>query len=90
MNGIEFLEQAMDLFPGARRALLTAYADTNAAIDAINVVDVDNYFKETLDRPGPPSGTAARTSRPSTAGRPGCWSRTCTCGSRPGGCPGST
>ena len=32
MNGIEFLEQAMDLFPHARRALLTAYADTDAAI----------------------------------------------------------
>jgi thioredoxin reductase (NADPH) len=39
MNGIEFLEEAMDLFPLARRALLTAYADTSAAIDAINVVD---------------------------------------------------
>src|SRR5580704_13947939 len=35
MNGIEFLEQAMDIYPGARRALLTAYADTGAAIDAI-------------------------------------------------------
>jgi thioredoxin reductase (NADPH) len=44
MNGIEFLEQAMDLYPGARRVLLTAYADTTAAIDAINVVDVDNYL----------------------------------------------
>ena len=44
MNGIEFLEQAMDLFPSARRALLTAYADTEAAIQAINVVDVDHYL----------------------------------------------
>jgi thioredoxin reductase (NADPH) len=44
MNGIEFLEQAMDLFPYARRALLTAYADTDAAIQAINVVDVDHYL----------------------------------------------
>jgi len=44
MNGIEFLEQAMDLFPTARRALLTAYADTEAAIQAINVVDVDHYL----------------------------------------------
>jgi thioredoxin reductase (NADPH) len=44
MNGIEFLEQAMDLFPRARRALLTAYADTDAAIQAINVVDVDHYL----------------------------------------------
>jgi thioredoxin reductase (NADPH) len=44
MNGIEFLEAAMDLFPRARRALLTAYADTEAAISAINVVDVDQYL----------------------------------------------
>jgi thioredoxin reductase (NADPH) len=44
MNGIQFLEQAMDLFPLARRVLLTAYADTDAAIDAINVVDVDHYL----------------------------------------------
>lgn len=45
MNGIEFLEEAMDLFPLARRALLTAYADTDAAIQAINVVDVDHYLQ---------------------------------------------
>ena len=44
MNGIEFLERAMDIYPGARRALLTAYADTGAAIDAINVVDLDHYL----------------------------------------------
>ena len=44
MNGIQFLEAAMDLFPMARRVLLTAYADTNAAIDAINVVDLDHYL----------------------------------------------
>jgi thioredoxin reductase (NADPH) len=44
MNGIEFLEAAMDLFPQARRVLLTAYADTEAAIDAINVVDLDHYL----------------------------------------------
>jgi thioredoxin reductase (NADPH) len=44
MNGIEFLEQAMDIYPGARRVLLTAYADTGAAIDAINVVDLDHYL----------------------------------------------
>ena len=44
MDGIAFLEQAMDLFPHARRALLTAYADTDAAIQAINVVDVDQYL----------------------------------------------
>ncbi|MGN9910493.1 FAD-dependent oxidoreductase [Phytohabitans sp. LJ34] len=44
MNGIQFLEAAMDLFPLARRVLLTAYADTEAAIDAINLVDVDHYL----------------------------------------------
>ncbi|MEJ3744594.1 FAD-dependent oxidoreductase [Actinomycetes bacterium KLBMP 9797] len=44
MNGIQFLEAAMDLFPLARRVLLTAYADTDAAIDAINLVDVDHYL----------------------------------------------
>ncbi|UUN30471.1 FAD-dependent oxidoreductase [Streptomyces sp. FIT100] len=44
MNGVQFLEAAMDLFPLARRVLLTAYADTGAAIDAINVVDVDHYL----------------------------------------------
>ncbi len=44
MSGLEFLEQAMDLFPHARRALLTAYADTDAAIQAINVVDLDHYL----------------------------------------------
>src|SRR5260370_26594247 len=42
LNGIEFLEQAMDIFPGARRVLLTAYADTAAAIDAINAIYLDH------------------------------------------------
>jgi thioredoxin reductase (NADPH) len=51
MNGIEFLEQAMDVVPNARRALLTAYADTDAAIQAINVVDVDHYLLKPWDPP---------------------------------------
>ncbi len=51
MNGIEFLEQAMDVFPFARRVLLTAYADTDAAIDAINLVDVDHYLLKPWDPP---------------------------------------
>ncbi|MEU6643459.1 FAD-dependent oxidoreductase [Saccharomonospora sp. NPDC046836] len=51
MNGIEFLEQALDLYPGARRVLLTAYADTDAAIDAINVVDLDHYLLKPWDPP---------------------------------------
>ena len=51
MTGIEFLEQAMDLFPLARRVLLTAYADTDAAIQAINVVDLDHYLLKPWDPP---------------------------------------
>jgi thioredoxin reductase (NADPH) len=51
MNGIEFLEQAMDIYPAARRVLLTAYADTGAAIDAINVVDLDHYLLKPWDPP---------------------------------------
>src|SRR4029077_17309552 len=51
MNGIEFLERAMDVYPGARRALLTAYADTGAAIEAINVVDLDYYLLKPWDPP---------------------------------------
>ena len=51
MNGIEFLEQAMDVYPAARRVLLTAYADTDAAIDAINMVDLDHYLLKPWDPP---------------------------------------
>ena len=51
MSGIEFLEAAMDLYPMARRVLLTAYADTTAAIDAINVVDLDHYLLKPWDPP---------------------------------------
>jgi thioredoxin reductase (NADPH) len=51
MNGVEFLEQAMDIAPRARRALLTAYADTDAAIRAINVVDVDHYLLKPWEPP---------------------------------------
>src|SRR4051795_4165796 len=51
MNGIEFLERALDVYPGARRVLLTAYADTTAAIDAINVIDLDHYLLKPWDPP---------------------------------------
>src|SRR6202034_1208231 len=51
MSGIEFLERAMDVYPFAKRVLLTAYADTNAAIDAINVVDLDYYLLKPWDPP---------------------------------------
>src|SRR5690349_2331103 len=51
MNGIQFLESAMDLYPQARRVLLTAYADTDAAISAINLVDVDHYLLKPWNPP---------------------------------------
>ena len=51
MSGIEFLEEAMDIYPLTRRVLLTAYADTHAAIDAINVVDLDHYLLKPWDPP---------------------------------------
>src|ERR1700744_6547456 len=51
MTGLQFLEAAMDLYPGARRVLLTAYADTGAAIEAINVVDLDYYLLKPWDPP---------------------------------------
>ncbi len=44
MVGVEFLERAAELFPEARKVLLTAYADTEAAINAINVVSLDYYL----------------------------------------------
>ena len=44
MNGVEFLSQAMELYPDAKRVLLTAYADTDAAIRAINDVRLDHYL----------------------------------------------
>src|SRR5580658_2657719 len=51
MNGVEFLEEAMKYYPAARRVLLTAYADTGAAIEAINVVDLDYYLLKPWDPP---------------------------------------
>src|SRR5919197_2851006 len=41
----------MDIYPGARRVLLTAYADTGAAIEAINVIDLDYYLLKPWDPP---------------------------------------
>ncbi|MGA7732168.1 MAG: FAD-dependent oxidoreductase, partial [Chloroflexia bacterium] len=51
MSGVELLEQAILLFPEARRALLTAYADTEAAIKAINEVKLDYYLMKPWDPP---------------------------------------
>jgi len=49
MNGIEFLTAAIRTFPDVRRVLLTAYADTEAAIGAINVVKLDHYLLKPWD-----------------------------------------
>ena len=44
MTGVEFLEHSIELYPIAKRVLLTAYADTEAAIRAINAVGLDYYL----------------------------------------------
>ena len=51
MNGVEFLQEGMRIFPDAKRALLTAYADTNAAISAINQAGIDYFFMKPWDPP---------------------------------------
>jgi thioredoxin reductase (NADPH) len=51
MQGVEFLEKAMVLFPFAKRVLLTAYSDTEAAIKAINDVRLDYYLMKPWDPP---------------------------------------
>ncbi len=51
MSGVEFLEKAVQLFPDARKVLLTAYADTDAAIAAINKVGLDYYLMKPWDPP---------------------------------------
>ena len=55
MTGVEFLEQAQAIFPAAKRALLTAYADTDAAIKAINDVHLDYYLMKPWDPPENPA-----------------------------------
>jgi len=49
MNGIEFLTAAIRQFPDVRRVLLTAYADTEAAIGAINIVKLNHYLLKPWD-----------------------------------------
>lgn len=51
MLGVEFLEQAKEFFPDAKRILLTAYSDTEAAIRAINEVQLDYYLMKPWDPP---------------------------------------
>ena len=51
MSGIEFLREAMMLYPDARKVLLTAYADTETAIKAINEIKLDHYLTKPWDPP---------------------------------------
>jgi thioredoxin reductase (NADPH) len=51
MTGVEFLSQAMALYPEAKRVLLTAYADTDAAISAINDAKIHHYLLKPWDPP---------------------------------------
>ncbi|MCH8983806.1 MAG: FAD-dependent oxidoreductase [Acidobacteria bacterium] len=50
-TGIDVLRQSLALFPDAKKALLTAYADTDVAISAINDVELDNYIMKPWDPP---------------------------------------
>src|SRR4051812_9334852 len=51
MTGVGFLTQAREIFPDAKRVLLTAYADTDVAIQAINEVRLDYYLVKPWDPP---------------------------------------
>jgi thioredoxin reductase (NADPH) len=51
MDGVAFLQEGMRIFPEAKRALLTAYADTNAAISAINEANINYFFMKPWDPP---------------------------------------
>src|SRR6201997_2561790 len=51
MDGVQFLQEAMRIYPEAKRALLTAYADTSAAISAINEASINYFFLKPWDPP---------------------------------------
>lgn len=51
LDGVDFLEKAIQIYPKAKRVLLTAYSDTNAAIKAINAVNLDHYLMKPWDPP---------------------------------------
>jgi len=51
MDGVGFLQEAMRIYPDAKRALLTAYADTSAAISAINDANINYFFMKPWDPP---------------------------------------
>ncbi|HET7872268.1 MAG TPA: response regulator, partial [Terriglobales bacterium] len=51
MDGVGFLQEARQIYPEAKRALLTAYSDTNAAISAINEANINYFFLKPWDPP---------------------------------------
>jgi thioredoxin reductase (NADPH) len=51
MTGVDFLQQALKIYPDAKRVLLTAYADTEAAIRAINSAKIHYYLNKPWDPP---------------------------------------
>jgi thioredoxin reductase (NADPH) len=51
MDGVGFLQEARGIFPDAKRTLLTAYADTSAAISAINEASIHYFFMKPWDPP---------------------------------------
>jgi thioredoxin reductase (NADPH) len=51
MEGVDFLEKAIKFYPNAKRVLITAYSDTDAAIKAINTVQLDYYLVKPWDPP---------------------------------------
>jgi thioredoxin reductase (NADPH) len=51
MSGTEFLQEAIKLYPASKRVLLTAYADTDAAIASINAINLDYYLMKPWDPP---------------------------------------
>jgi thioredoxin reductase (NADPH) len=68
MNGVELLGEAMKAYPQAKRVLLTAYADTQAAIDSINEIGLDYYLMKPWHPPG--SGFIPFWTNCSKIGRP--------------------
>lgn len=51
VSGVDVLRESLELFPTTKKALLTAYADTDVAIDAINDIGLDNYIMKPWDPP---------------------------------------
>jgi CheY-like chemotaxis protein len=89
MNGVELLQEAIKLYPNAKRTLLTAYADTDAAIKAINDVQINHYLLKPWDPPEQelfPFWTIYSTTGPLTSTH---LSRESVC-SAPAGPPGPT